>query len=378
MHLHLTSYEEELAYLFIDDEERVVELPTEFFRSQVRSANKPASGTLSRYSEKIRDFCSFLEAHEVYGQLRIDDALKNLKRPVLSEFYKSLQAVGQSAATVRLAEAAIRRFTNWLNSDEALYARKHPLYPEHSQSLTPAPTKRQPRYLTPAQAIELMNKLHYEAQRLVVHFIFDTGVRVSEVARVLKSDLPDWRHYPEGQMYFPLLVRGSKGRGGYFKERYTIISRPLLSRIARHHNTKDYLFNFDFDERAKPALLNVYGEAWTEDAIEALIARGRDRARLPFASAHRLRHGTAYSVLRSEHGKSLLDNLVVLQKMLGHNKIETTEVYTHIPAPVLQQLRSNFGQASFQTRYEEAQGIFDATYMPEKKEPAKRRVGAKA
>lgn len=378
MHLHVTSYEGRQAFLFIDDEERVVELPTEFFRSLAWSANKPAPGTMSRYSEKIRDLCGFLEIHDVYGQLRVDDALKNLKRTALSQFYNSLQAAGHGSATVRLAEAAVRKFTNWLNSDEARYVHERPLYPEHSQAFTPAPTKRQPRYLTPPQVIELMNTLHYEAQRLVVHFIFDTGVRVSEVARVLKTDLPDWRHYPEGQMYFPLLVRGSKGRGGNIKERYTIISRPLLSRIARHHNTKGYLFNFDFDEREKPALLNVFSERWTEDAIEALIARGRDRARLAAASAHRLRHGTSYSILRSEHGKTLLDNLLVLQRVLGHNKIETTEIYTHIPAPVLQQLRSNYGQPEFQTRYEEAQQIFDSTYLPEKKEPPKRRVGAQA
>lgn len=377
MHLHVTKHEGQPAFLFIDEEERIVELPTEYFRGLVSSSNRPASGTLSRYSEKIRDLCRFLENHEVYGQLRIDDALKNLKRPALSEFYKSLQATGQGAATVRLAEAAVRRFTNWLNSDEARYVHERPLYPENSTSLTPAPTKRQPRYLTPTQVIELMQTLHYEAQRLVVHFIFDTGLRVSEVARVLKADLPDWRHYPDGQMYFPLLVRGSKGRGGNIKERYTIISRPLLSRIARHHNTKGYLFNFDFDERVKPALLNVFGEKWTDDAIEALIARGRDRARLAAASAHRLRHGTAYSVLRSEHGKTLLDNLVVLQKMFGHNQIDTTQIYTHIPAPVLEQLRSSYGRPEFQTRYEEAQFIFDSTYLPEKKEPLKRRIGSR-
>lgn len=375
MHLHVTKFEGQPAYLFIDEEERLVELPTEFLRSLVSSSNKPARGTISRYAEKVRDLCVFLESHKVYGQLRIDDALKNLKRPALSAFYKALQAAGQEASTVRLAEAAVRRFTNWLNSEEAKYVHKRPLYPENAPSLTPTPTNRQPRYLTPAQVVALLQALRYEAQRLVVHFIYDTGLRISEVPRVCKRDLPEWRYYPEGQMYFPLTVKGSKGRGGKFKERQTFISRALLSRIARHHNTKTYLFNFDFEEEEKPALLNVFGDPWTEDAIEALIARGRDRARLPEASAHRLRHGTSFSVLKSEHGQSMLDNLIVLQKMLGHSNIETTEIYTHIPAPVLAQLRSNYGQPEFQARFEEAQEIFDKTYLPEKKEPPKRRIG---
>lgn len=378
MHLHVTQYEGKQAFLFIDEHERIVELPTECLRSLVSSSNKPASGTLSRYAEKVRDLCGFLENHVVYGQLRIDDALTNLNRTALNEFYLALQDAGQAAATVRLAESAMKRFTNWLNTDEAKYVHQRPLYTRKNETLTPAPIKRQPRYLLPAQVTKLLQTLHYEAQRLVGHFIFDTGLRVSEVPRVLQRDLPDWRHYPDGQMYFPLLVNGSKGRNGNIVERQTIISRPLLSRIARHHNTKEYLFNFDFDEHEKPALLNVFGERWTVDAIEALISRGRDRAGLPEASAHRLRHGTGFSVLRSEHGKSLLDNLVILQKMLGHKDIGTTEIYTHIPAPVLAQLRSSYGRPEFRTRFEEAQSIFDATYIPEKKEPPKRRIGSQS
>lgn len=378
MPLHITEYEGKPAFLFLDEEERVIELPTEYLRSLATSPKKSASGTLQRYAEKIRDLCSFLENHDVYGQLRVDDALKTLKMPAVSAFYKALQGAGLEASTVRLAEAAIRGFTNWLNSDEAKYVHGRPLYPENAQYRTPAPTKRQPRYLTHVQVIELIQTLHYEAQRLAVHFIYDTGLRVSEVPRVRKSDLPDWRHYPDGQMYFPLVVKGSKGRGGKFKERQTIITKALLARIARHHNTKAYLFNFDFEEKEKPALLNVFGETWTEDAIEALLARGRDRARLTAASAHRLRHGTAYSVLKSEHGQTMLDNLVILQKMLGHSDIGTTEIYTGVPAPVIAQIRSNYGQAEFQARFEEAQEIFDRTYLPEKKEPPKRRIGDKA
>lgn len=378
MPLHVTEYEGKPAFLFFDEEERVVELPTEYLRSLVSSPKQLASGTVQRYAEKVRDFCIFLESHDVYGHLRVDDALRNLKLSAVSEFYKSLQAAGQEATTVRLAEAAIRNFTNWLNSDEAKYAHKRPLYPENAPYRTPGPNKKLPRYLTAQQVIELLQALHYEAQRLVAHFIYDTGLRVSEVPRVRKSDLPDWRHYPDGQMYFPLIVKGSKGRGGEFKERQTIITKALLSRIARHHNTKAYLFNFDFDENEKPALLNVFGEPWTVDAIEALVSRARDRAKLREASAHRLRHGTAFSVLKSDHGKSMLDNLVILQKMFGHTSIETTEIYTGIPAPVLAQLRSNYGQVEFQTRFEESQEIFDHTYLPEKKEPPKRRIGGEA
>ncbi|AZG13805.1 tyrosine-type recombinase/integrase [Cupriavidus pauculus] len=375
MDISWTTYDSHLAFLFVDEQERIIEFPTEWMRSQAKSAKKLADGTQHRYAEKVRDLCRFLGRHPIYGQWRVDDALRRMNRVMLNEFYRSLESLGQGPAAVRLAEVAIKEFTNWLNSDEANYAHTRPLYPEHAPLITPPPIKRIPRYLTEQQVIQLLSGLHYEAQRLVVHFVYDTGLRISEVPRVLKSDLPDWRHYPDGMMYFPLLVRGSKGRARQLKERYTIISRPLLSRIAKHHNTKSYLFNYDFDNHRKPALLNVFGDVWTEDAIESLLVRAKVRAKLDDASCHRLRHGTAYSVLRSDHGKTMLDNLVITQKMLGHADIGTTEIYTAIPAPVLAKIRNAYGISEAKPRFEEAQQIFDKTYLPEKKEPPKKRIG---
>lgn len=79
--------------------------------------------------------------------------------------------------------------------------------------------------------------------------------------------------------------------------------------------------------------------------------------------------------MKSEHGKSLLDNLVVLQRALGHNQLSTTEIYTHIPAPVLQRMTEDGGPSDIRFRFEEAQTILDVTYLPEKKQPKVRKIG---
>lgn len=374
MQLHTSTFEGRIAFLFVDEQERVVEYPTEWMRSMASSPKKYPDGTLRRYAEKLRDFGSFLEGHEIYGQVPLDDALAGLTRVPVSKFYTSLQAGGLKAATVRLAEAAIRSFTQWMSTDEAKYAHSRTMFPKGSKLLTPPPQNRLPRYLTHLQVVKLSEALRFEAQRLVMHFMFDTGVRVSEVPRVRLKDLPDWHHYPEGQMYFPLEIRGSKGRGGELKARSTIISRPMLSRLARHHNTGKFRFNVDFEYDEKPAMLNVFGKPWTGDAIEKLIEKASNKAGIK-ASAHKLRHGTSYSILNSEHGQSLLDNLVILQRVLGHTDIATTEIYTAIPAAMLQRLAGNYGQQEFSARYEEAQAIFDRTYIPERREPTAREIG---
>lgn len=376
MEVHRSRTSKPPTFLLLDSAERVAVLPTNFIQSLERSPQNKADGTLELYAGRIRDFCSFLEEHSVFGQVNIDDAIPVIGLPVLDEFYRSCSARGLGKSTVRGYEVVIKMFTDWLTTEEANRAKTHAIY-ENLAYRTPKPSKRMPRYLTVDDVITLLLGMHWEVHRLIAHFIFDTGLRVSEVPRVLKNDVPLLEQYPSTQMYFPLFVRGSKGQGGEIKERYTIISRAMLVRLNRYFKTRPYFTNHDWTEATKPAFLNTYGEPITAEAIQKCIADALDRTRLTAASPHRLRHGTAYSVMKSEHGKSLLDNLVVLQRALGHKQLATTEIYTHIPAPVLHRMTEDGGTGDIRFRFEEAQKILDATYLPEKKQPKVRKIGVR-
>jgi len=356
----------------VDDAERVVVRPTNFLNSLARAPRNRSRKTLDLYAHRIVVLCRFLEDHPVYGQIPVDEALTVMGLPLIDEFYRECQARGLGASSVRGHEVVVKLLLTWLTSEEAGRAREAPLY---STARTPTPLKRVPRYMVVPEVTVLLKGMHWEMQRLVTHFIFDTGLRVSEVPRVLQSDLPNVEHYDASQMYFPLLVRGSKGRGGETKERYTIISRPMLMRVRRYHSSRTYFTNHDWPASRKPAFLNTYGDALLESAIQSFIDDAKRRTGLLNASPHRLRHGTAYSVLRSEHGKTLLDNLLILQRVLGHSDISTTEIYTHIPAPVLQRMTTTHGAADNRFRFEEAQKLFDETFLPEKKQRPVRRIG---
>lgn len=374
MEIHRSKSSARPSFLFIDSEERIAVLPTDFVRSLSQSPRNRAAGTLALYSDRLRNFCSFLEEHPVYGQVRVDDAIKAIGFPIIDVFFKHCEAQGLGRSSVRGHEVVLKMFTNWLSTAEANRARDTALY-DHQEYRTTSPSKRMPRYLTYHEVINLISAMHWEIQRLVTHFIFDTGLRVSEVRRVLKSDIPLIEHYPSDQMYFPLFVRGSKGRGGEIKERYTMISRPMLTRIFRYFNSRSYFTNHEWPENKKPAFLNTYGIQLQPKAIQKFISDARNRTSLPSASPHRLRHGTAYSVMRSELGKSLLDNLVILQRSLGHSDISTTEIYTHIPAPMLSRMRAESNSQEVKFRFEEAQLIFEKTFLPEKKHMKVRLIG---
>jgi site-specific recombinase XerD len=196
--------------------------------------------------------------------------------------------------------------------------------------------------------------------------MFDTGVRVSELVRLTNRLLPDEGDWPSEVNYYPFVVPGSKPYDGRkYKHRFTIISRPVLARIRKYHSTHAYILTKDWGiyNPDKPIFLSVHGKELTIDSVQKSIAtawvrQGRNKNEI---SPHRLRHGAAYSVLQSELGKELLDSLLVVKSMLGHERINTTEIYTSIP---LTALRSLAGKQQIRLKHEEAQRIYDATYLP--------------
>lgn len=48
-----------------------------------------------------------------------------------------------------------------------------------------------PKELTENQMISLLNNLHNECERALVHFIFDTGIRITQVVQLTNVSLPD-------------------------------------------------------------------------------------------------------------------------------------------------------------------------------------------
>lgn len=376
MILHSWMNENVERHTLLDDLERIVELPTAFLKSK---AGRLAPQSRPLYARRIRALCQYLEHHPVFGQVRVDVAVKKLSLMVIEDFYRDLEARGLSSSTVRGHEISVREFCKWLSSSHSDYTLEQNLY-EGQTFLTKNPSTRLPSLTDVKSVIKLLLGMNFEEHRLVGQFIYDTGLRLSEVPRVLKSDIPDPMLFPRDTMYFPLVVSGSKGRGGQHKPRVTIISRAMASRIHKYHNSKPYLQHYRQHPRRSrnkhsddyPAFLNTEGNPLNEDAIETFMRDASIRADMK-TSSHMLRHGTAYSVLRSEHGKTMLDNLMVAQKILGHADLSTTEIYTRVPAVAL--VRSSVGAANDPVifRFEEAQRIFDETYMPSHAHRRKRR-----
>lgn len=376
MFIHKSKSPDVIKFVYFDDNERVVELPTKFIFF-LSSTKKKSIHTLNLYANRLRDFCLYLELDKVFGRCTVDQALEMLKLMVVDEFYKTLFDRGMAASTVRGYESVLKLFFDWLASESAGRIHEKSLY-HNSGSRTPKPSQRMPRYLLPDQVIQLLKGMRWESQRLITHLMYDTGVRVSEVPRILKGDIPNPDHFPEELDFFPLLIRGSKGKGGEYKERQTFISKPLLVRLHRYFRSKAYIFADQWPDESKPALLNIYGEHISVKAIQKFISDAANRANIKFkVSPHRLRHGTAISVLRGMGNGSFLDSLIHLRNMLGHSSIQTTEIYIHIEAPVFKKIRDASQNKGLISRIAESENIFQETYITERNLPVKKRIGVR-
>jgi integrase/recombinase XerC len=297
-------------------------------------------------------------------RFEIDRVIQNMIRDEIVDWIDDQREAGLSETTINNREVLTRGFYQWLTSTDGHKSRDN--VPWDRRTITGRSHSNLPRFVTLEQVIRLLNATHNESQRVAFHFMYDTGVRVSELVRMTNDLLPKEKDWPEDVNYYPLLVPGSKPYDNRpYKYRYTIISRPMLARMNRYHATTPYLFAKDFSlyDPNRPSFLNVHGRPLSKDSVQKAIddAWLRQGGNASEMSSHRLRHGLALSILRSELGKDLHDNFLILKNMLGHARISSTEIYAAIPIAAL---RSLMGKQQVRLKYDEAEQILAATYLP--------------
>ena len=145
--------------------------------------------------------------------------------------------------------------------------------------------------------------------------LFSCGLRVSELVNLKLSNL-----YIEEE-YVRILGKGSK-------ERLVPISQRAIKELGFWFNDRNLM-------RIKPGeedyvFLNRYGGHLTRTMILIMIKRQAETAGIKKTiSPHTLRHSFATALL--EGGADLR----VIQALLGHESIGTTEIYTHIDTSTL-------------------------------------------
>ena len=145
--------------------------------------------------------------------------------------------------------------------------------------------------------------------RVLLEVLYATGVRRAELCRL---ELPDVN--PERGT---LTVRKGKGK----KDRVVPLGARAASWIARY--LREVRPRLVLDSREPTLLLTAYGAAFNPDVVSGMVAAWvRKIGRT--GSCHMLRHTCATHML--EGGADIR----YIQQLLGHEKLETTAIYTEV------------------------------------------------
>ena len=287
-------------------------------RGQAKQTQLTYSGILNRFAQW---------ANEEKG---IDDWIL-VDLTVLTAFLKHEQVrkvpVGQgklkklSVETVYLEIAALRAFFNFCEREHHLDSN-----PAEHVSL-PRRWKRLPKSLSTDESNTLLKPEEPEnPSRLCDHAIFElayaSGLRISELCHLRLEQL----HLDAG--FVQVIGKGNK-------ERVVPVGRSAASSLNR------YL------QLGRPALVtpktpgNVYltrrGTGFARVTMWLRMRKRAERAGIERAlTPHMLRHSFATHLL--DHGADLR----VIQEMLGHSSIATTEVYTHVAREKLRDIHRQF------------------------------------
>lgn len=273
-----------------------------------------SANTRSAYAGDLTGFIQFLQR----GGLQ---SLNKLARKQVVDFLMMEKDRGLSAASLSRRLVAIRVFLRYLQQEGLLAAN----VTETMDS--PKLWKLLPDTLSPAEVERLLEAPRLDRpkglrDRALLETLYGTGLRVSEVAGLRLQDI----QFDAG--YLRCMGKGRKerivplgGAAAAYLRRYIDETRPILLR----HETSDVVF------------LSNRGRALSRKTIWQMIrAMTRAAGIAKHVSPHTLRHSFASHLLANQAP------LRVIQEMLGHADIGTTQIYTHVDSQRLQQVHRQF------------------------------------
>ena len=346
----------------LNNRNKIYPLVSDFLSSNLIH-NKISDTTAKTYGANIGYFLQYLESHDSFKGFKLDEGLIHVQKHTIEEYNTDLKNIkGLSSKTIRNRDASLMSFiSGYLCQGQGNQKALRNEDPYENGLLAPSAKDNLIQACEIEELISLISMTDSERERCLLQFLFDSGIRRSEVSRISKKAVDEALKADNKNVilggavvtvpskYTQLMISGAKGRNREFKPRKTIVSRATLKRLKRYHSTplyKKYAKKFGTNP---PAFLNAHGGGYTKSSVAKLLRRVSKRALtnrliIKFITPHMLRHGFAYLLLGSEDlGKDYLDRLVILKNSMGHEFLSTTEVYTRIPHEIYGRYKDNSG-----------------------------------
>lgn len=225
----------------------------------------------------------------------------NLEEQNIKDYFAFLMSEKLAARSIALKKAALKFFFGEVLGKEIVTIK------------TPKIPKKLPDILTKEEVKSLIENASTTKSKLIIELFYSSGIRVSELVKLKINDLDlnnkiGW-------------VRSGKGN----KDRMFILSNIVINSL------NDYIKNQEIREFLFPGR----NGALTTRNVQKIIKKTAKKANInKKITPHSLRHGFATHLLESG------TDIRIIQVLLGHASLNTTEQYTHVSSTELKKIKS--------------------------------------
>ena len=255
--------------------------------------------TIKNYKLDLKDYFHFLEQESLnYQEVTYED---------LRYLFKHFESLKLSNKSIRRHISSIKGFYRYLTLENKVFDNPF-LYVS-----LPKKESKLPRYLTYEELLEIFQEMPLKTNsdlrnRLLLEFLYATGIRVSEIISISISDLDFFNQSVK------ILGKGKKTRIVYYND----VVKKLLEKyldIYPKLNKKGLAYLF----------LNQKGDPLTTSGVSYIINQVIKKISFKkHITPHMLRHSFATHLLNNGC------DLATVQELLGHSSISTTGIYTHV------------------------------------------------
>ena len=271
------------------------------FLDYLRYERNRSELTVKRYEDSLRDFQKYFEKTEEGLSWTTVDA------DVIRGWMESLMDKGNNASTVNTGLSALHSFYR--------YALARKMVKGDPSHMITGPKKRKPlpQFVKEEEINKLLDKTEWGDDykdvraRTIIITLYEAGLRRSELIGLNDSDV--------NLDTMQLKVTGKRN-----KQRIIPFGKELAEQLRQYINCRDE----QIEKQSEALFLNIKGERISETEVYNTVRENLAKVTtLKKKSPHVLRHSFATAMLNHDA------ELESVKKLLGHESLETTQIYTH-------------------------------------------------
>ena len=278
-----------------------------------------------KIDESIEKFLEYLERELNYSEMTIVDYKSDLNiykdylevnklnylllnKNDIMNYLKYLDSLKYANRSISRHLSSLRSFYNYLVDikliDNNIFRRIK----------NPKVEKKLPNYLNIVEVEELLDSINEDSKesirnKCIIELLYSSGIRVSEASNIKVKDID------MNTKTIRIIGKGNKERIAYFGYSLEEILHKYLS--VRKEFIKEYDSGYLF--------LNKFGRMLSRSSNENIVSNTSKRLKI--------KHKVTPHTLRHSFATHLLDNnadIRSVQELLGHENLNTTEIYTHV------------------------------------------------